>query len=452
MVPCSISKSIPACAGEPAPDEIAAQMQAVYPRVCGGTGSSLSNRACHRGLSPRVRGNRPFRPAHHPASGSIPACAGEPAGIRCPFMVQGVYPRMCGGTYGRRPRRSVAGDLSPRVRGNLTVGTRYAGALRSIPACAGEPTPRLWCSAISRSIPACAGEPTPRLWCSAISRSIPACAGEPGAKALCAGGVKVYPRVCGGTHFWGQNCSEVCGLSPRVRGNQQYFLLEQHGARSIPACAGEPRRPGKPACRSGVYPRVCGGTTWRRWSATAGRGLSPRVRGNHVAWLDNHKSDRSIPACAGEPAASGDSEQLMRVYPRVCGGTLGSRWGRDIPAGLSPRVRGNPDQARLAPSGDHAGGSIPACAGEPPPRRRRRDQRRVYPRVCGGTLHTHPRSRRRSGLSPRVRGNLARRLSWLPCCHPRWVYPRVCGGTSVSQGCRLRMRGLSPRVRGNPRR
>ena len=50
------------------------------------------------------------------------------------------------------------------------------------------------------------------------------------------------------------------GLSPRVRGN--LLVHEQHGfARgSIPACAGEPVAVRQIAGGMEVYPRVCGGT------------------------------------------------------------------------------------------------------------------------------------------------------------------------------------------------
>ena len=53
---------------------------------------------------------------------------------------------------------------------------------------------------------------------------------------------------------------------------------------------------------------------------------------------------------------------LLRVYPRVCGGT-GQPVGQiGLVEGLSPRVRGN----RHDKVCDHCGaGSIPACAGEP---------------------------------------------------------------------------------------
>ena len=51
-----------------------------------------------------------------------------------------------------------------------------------------------------------------------------------------------------------------------------------------------------------VYPRVCGGTTRKRWKIGLENGLSPRVRGNRLEDKCFYAVRRSIPACAGEPA------------------------------------------------------------------------------------------------------------------------------------------------------
>ena len=91
-----------------------------------------------------------------------------------------------------------------------------------------------------------------------------------------------------------------------------------------------------------VYPRVCGGTRRPRASSLPRAGLSPRVRGNRPPVHDGHFDERSIPACAGEPRRAARGERRTRVYPRVCGGTEEfARLVKKTP-GLSPRVRGNP--------------------------------------------------------------------------------------------------------------
>ena len=70
--------SIPACAGEPSARRQLIDLPEVYPRVCGGTIQIVESESQVMGLSPRVRGNPERKPKHPNASGSIPACAGEP--------------------------------------------------------------------------------------------------------------------------------------------------------------------------------------------------------------------------------------------------------------------------------------------------------------------------------------------------------------------------------------
>ena len=91
-----------------------------------------------------------------------------------------------------------------------------------------------------------------------------------------------------------------------------------------------------------------------------------------------------------------------RVYPRVCGGTIVSDDMAEDVLGLSPRVRGNQERMHYSNDDD---GSIPACAGEPQPSAFVRQPARVYPRVCGGTGIRRNGRLERAGLSPRVRGN-----------------------------------------------
>ena len=70
-------------------------------------------------------------------------------------------------------------------------------------------------------------------------------------------------------------------------------------------------------------------------------GLSPRVRGNQRRSLVGRPRQRSIPACAGEPQPSHSKCRHRKVYPRVCGGTLEQNKEPVSAWGLSPRVRGN---------------------------------------------------------------------------------------------------------------
>ncbi len=275
-----------------------------------------------QGLSPRVRGNQlgPYRRAG--IERSIPACAGEPPVGHADRSVALVYPRVCGGTVSGLQEAEVTGGLSPRVRGNPDAGHHRPDAGGSIPACAGEPL-RL-----------ASGPPSGR----------------------------VYPRVCGGTSPPAGSTFASKGLSPRVRGNPLLYPVEALPHRSIPACAGEPETSCVQQGLLQVYPRVCGGTNWVPIGAPVLRGLSPRVRGNPPYLAVEVRRDGSIPACAGEPCRPRAPPPRAGVYPRVCGGTSFTCTTPAEGTGLSPRVRGNPRTAKVATGND---GSIPACAGEP---------------------------------------------------------------------------------------
>ena len=255
----------------------------------------------------------------------------------------------------------------------------------------------------------------------------------------------------------------LTGLSPRVRGNRHVAGASRGGARSIPACAGEPAWICSPLSCAQVYPRVCGGTDRMARRARTATGLSPRVRGNHRAVSRGAGPEGSIPACAGEPWSGLRGPTPTTVYPRVCGGTAGLYDGTNFYWGLSPRVRGNRSSR---PSAVPRRGSIPACAGEPRRCSRSGGQREVYPRVCGGTPAGLTEPQQAQGLSPRVRGNRIRHLRATPaagsipaCAGEPYaiqrpgscarVYPRVCGGTANAFQLPYSGQGLSPRVRGN---
>ena len=131
------------------------------------------------------------------------------------------------------------------------------------------------------------------------------------------------------------------GLSPRVRGNRYHRARDHAARRSIPACAGEPAAESVDQARQRVYPRVCGGTLPLALALLLILGLSPRVRGNRYPPHYPRRRHRSIPACAGEPIRHAIRPPAGGVYPRVCGGTWGCRPRYPAPVGLSPRVRGN---------------------------------------------------------------------------------------------------------------
>ena len=192
------------------------------------------------------------------------------------------------------------------------------------------------------------------------------------------------------------------GLSPRGRGNPVAWLRRQHEGGSIPAWAG---KPGRGRGRGGgrkVYPRVGGETQIEGDACGQTAGLSPRGRGNLLLGHRGTGLLGSIPAWAGKPSGSAASTTSRRVYPRVGGETIAAAGDHAILGGLSPRGRGNPPPARAPGAG---AGSIPAWAGKPATIRLLCRSWRVYPRVGGETHHRRHRLLMRQGLSPRGRGN-----------------------------------------------
>ena len=315
----------------------------VYPRVCGG--SMPRKPAVHAapGLSPRVRGKPEISSQSIANQGSIPACAGEAfAGMGRGRLAE-VYPRVCGGSQLCKPRFRQVEGLSPRVRGKRPYPARCSCPTRSIPACAGEARALAADASSDRVYPrVCRGSevahPAEQVQPGLSPRvrgkheqhggkhrrrgSIPACAGEAAGAQGSGGQCQVYPRVCGGSSPNVPPKPPPRGLSPRVRGKRQKACQQICSLRSIPACAGEAElRTHQPLPRW-VYPRVCGGSTASSVSASDGRGLSPRVRGK-LRWLSVlRRPARSIPACAGEAVELPMRLRDDGVYPRVCGGSL----------------------------------------------------------------------------------------------------------------------------------
>ena len=209
---------------------------------------------------------------------------------------------------------------------------------------------------------------------------------------------------------------------------------------SIPAWAGEPTNLDLPGSVIKVYPRVGGGTGPPPARFPRHRGLSPRGRGNRFR----------------------GTAPRTTVYPRVGGGTVKEPLTDMIAQGLSPRGRGNPQYP--PPLGSRMR-SIPAWAGEPSRGTSKSGKIGVYPRVGGGTQGGYPTWTLARGLSPRGRGNLADHEGFFQRRRsiPAWAGEPEPGPVGIGSipawagepvyGCSagpLRV-GLSPRGRGNPR-
>ena len=192
------------------------------------------------------------------------------------------------------------------------------------------------------------------------------------------------------------------GLSPRMRGSRVRQEAPPDHFGSIPAYAGEPQSPHRRSACGRVYPRVCGGAVSSWETREAGPGLSPRMRGSLKVFGDAGRACGSIPAYAGEPHPARSHMSGLWVYPRVCGGAIMPLMAYRKRSGLSPRMRGSRMPTTASRSPQ---GSIPAYAGEPAWNCVLTMLTRVYPRVCGGAWSVASPVPAHKGLSPRMRGS-----------------------------------------------
>ncbi|APH57464.1 Hypothetical protein GbCGDNIH6_1629b [Granulibacter bethesdensis] len=111
--------------------------------------------------------------------------------------------------------------------------------------------------------------------------------------------------------------------------------------RSISACAEEPSLLNHSLLKRRVYLRVRGGTVIKVGWQDNPWGLSPRARRNHDRRSARRSEARSISACAEEPRSPVNGPSCQRVYLRVRGGTNRIKAGPKSAKGLSPRARRN---------------------------------------------------------------------------------------------------------------
>ena len=191
-----------------------------------------------------------------------------------------------------------------------------------------------------------------------------------------------YPRVCGATVSATPPTTSRRGLSPRMRGNHVGRVDPDPAVGPIPAYAGQPIMKTEPFCLTRAYPRVCGATLSPcAWSSSL-MGLSPRMRGNQRQAAMRLRKRGPIPAYAGQPRRWSGLVCPRRAYPRVCGATYSLDGGCVCCQGLSPRMRGNRDPFS---NWANQSGPIPAYAGQPAQGAGMNRRTRAYPRVCGAT-------------------------------------------------------------------
>ena len=272
----------------------------VHPRGCGER--LAPDCAIFRpvGSSPRVRGtpDREARRLH--ARRFIPAGAGNASCSASRTATTAVHPRGCGERESPRRFRIQENGSSPRVRGTRAGADRDAGAVRFIPAGAGNAR-----------------------FLSPLASSI-----------------SVHPRGCGERVYDGPDCTAHDGSSPRVRGTLSAFQQIVSSVRFIPAGAGNASNTVPRLSVTPVHPRGCGERVRPTYTASSSPGSSPRVRGTRGGQQRHHRRVRFIPAGAGNAFACRKTDRHMSVHPRGCGERIRFSPRKWPNTGSSPRVRG----------------------------------------------------------------------------------------------------------------
>ena len=190
----------------------------------------------------------------------------------------------------------------------------------------------------------------------------------------------VHPRGCGEPFYCPLSAPTMPGSSPRVRGTRDGTVRRRRSDRFIPAGAGNPYPGPSQTAIPPVHPRGCGEPNNLAPQSGTFTGSSPRVRGTPVVCVCVLSCARFIPAGAGNPRLCASLPRWFAVHPRGCGEPVYTSPGHGLAQGSSPRVRGTPPATwtkRLALR------FIPAGAGNPNSSSVVPCAIAVHPRGCG---------------------------------------------------------------------
>ncbi len=240
-------------------------------------------------------------------------------------------------------------------------------------------------------------------------RFIPATAGNTPISRKIASASTVYPRYRGEHCDYSASVISKHGLSPLPRGTLNHLLLIQRSNRFIPATAGNTYALLLAARSPPVYPRYRGGTQ-HQCNTCPGQ-------------------MRFIPATAGNTSVALSRVGIFSVYPRYRGEHSNSVVPPGISAGLSPLPRGTHQHTSASITGKRF---IPATAGNT-----------AGNPVCGGIYAVYPRYRGEhewqdanekwnAGLSPLPRGTLNSAYEWRTA--GRFI-PATAGNTCAGSLC-----------------
>ncbi len=232
----------------------------VEPRLSGGDDLDVSACGCRGGGSPLTRGRRRRSVVSGTRLRWIPAYAGETRMQQRMRVPPWVDPRLRGGDSGTNPFFKTNEGGSPLTRGRHAQHQQRGGALRWIPAYAGE-----------------------------TAQDVSGGLGD-----------RVDPRLRGGDHQFLNRTEFNLGGSPLTRGRRADITTLARLFGWIPAYAGETIRGNKACAATGVDPRLRGGDYSVHTQSVIATGGSPLTRGRLQDERQHLLDVRWIPAYAGE--------------------------------------------------------------------------------------------------------------------------------------------------------
>ena len=291
---------------------------------------------------------------------------------------------------------------------------------------------------------------------------IPACAGGSNSKSARGLIARDHPHVCGEQTPRLLVACYRSGSSPRVRGTEGEYCVDEvvHGI--IPAYVGS----SWPDTGSGTsrwdHPCVCGEQPQSWAEPYRGSGSSPRMRGAASSTQAPLSSAGIIPARAGSRHSQGASWPPLGDHPRACGEQRSAEFLAPWSPGSSPRVRG---AVRVHRRNERRPGIIPACAGSRLGGRCPVGPERDHPRVYGeqhsysGKVHTFQGSSPRGRGAGVLEGEHRLRRGIIParagsrngathCPSARRDHPRACGEQVERSIMSMGVTRSSPRMRG----
>ena len=247
-----------------------------------------------------MRGEHPYRIIPIPETmGSSPHARGTPKGKTGIFRTRGIIPA-CAGNTSPCSRTGWRSSDHPRMRGEHSP----------------EDLPE---DSLTGSSPHARGTPPRDTFCGVTAGIIPACAGNTSSTPRSRMPKRDHPRMRGEHVGLCLSWLPSMGSSPHARGTRIFVLTCRLVMGIIPACAGNTTGIQSFRQVKGDHPRMRGEHFNAVRAATSPQGSSPHARGTLADKIITTKTQRIIPACAGNTDGQMAVELVEVDHPRMRG-------------------------------------------------------------------------------------------------------------------------------------